>query len=80
MKAMRQSIRRNVRNVKTKDAFKAAVKEVKKFIAAGQKSHAMDAMKKAMSTLDKAAKKNVIHGNKASRLKSRLAKSFAKIK
>jgi small subunit ribosomal protein S20 len=79
-KAMRQSVRRKVRNVKTKDHFKAAVKEVKKLIAAGKKSEAMEAMKKAMSTLDKAVKTNVIHKNKSSRLKSRIAKSLAKIK
>ena len=79
-KAMRQSLRRKVRNVKTKDAFKSAVKEVRKLVAAGKKSEAMEAMKKAMSTLDKAVKKNVVHKNKSSRLKSRLAKAIGKVK
>lgn len=80
IKAMRQSLRRKVRNIRTKDKFKDAVKEVKKLIASGKKSEAMEAMKKAMSTLDKAAKTNVIHKNKSSRLKSRLAKAIAKVK
>jgi small subunit ribosomal protein S20 len=79
-KAMRQSIRRRVRNIKSKDMFKSAVKEVRTLITAGKKSDAMDAVKKAMSTLDKAVKRNVIHKNKSSRLKSRLAKAIAKIK
>jgi len=79
-KAMRQSIRRNVRNVKAKDKFKAAVKEVKKLIAAGQKSEAMEAVKAAMSAMDKAAKTGVIHKNTSSRKKSRLAKAIAKLK
>jgi small subunit ribosomal protein S20 len=79
-KAMRQSIRRRARNIKTKDKFKEAVKAVKKLIAAGKKSEAMEAMKKAMSTLDKAVKTNVIKKNKSSRLKSRIAKSLAKLK
>ena len=79
-KAMRQANRRNVRNVKTKDAFKSAVKEVRKLITAGKKSDAMEAMKKAMSTLDKAAKNRVIHKNKSSRLKSRIAKAIGKVK
>lgn len=79
-KAMRQSSRRHARNVKTKDLFKAAVKEVKKFIAAGKKSEAMEAMKKAMSALDKAAKKHVIKKGASSRKKSRLAKALAKLK
>ncbi len=78
-KAMRQAIRRNVRNIAVKDSFKTAVKDVKKLIAAGKKSEAMTAMKKAMSSLDKAAKKHVIKKNSASRKKSRLAKAIAKI-
>jgi small subunit ribosomal protein S20 len=79
-KAMRQSIRRNVRNVKAKDKFKAAVKEVKKLIAAGKKSEAMEAVKAAMSAMDKAAKNGVIHKNTSSRKKSRMAKAIAKLK
>jgi small subunit ribosomal protein S20 len=79
-KAMRQSITRNVRNVKAKDKFKAAVKEVKKLIAAGKKSEAIEAVKAAMSAMDKAAKHGVIHKNTSSRKKSRLAKAIAKIK
>ena len=77
---MRQSIVRHARNLHTKDIFKNAVKDVKKLIAAGKKSEAMEAMKAAMSALDKAAKKNVIKKGKSSRLKSRMAKSLAKLK
>ena len=79
-KAMRQSIRRRERNITTKDKFKEAVKEVKKLITAGKKTEAAEAMKKAMSTLDKATKNGVIHKNTASRRKSRMAKAIAKIK
>lgn len=79
-KAMRQSIRRRKRNITTKDRFKSAVKEVRSLIAAGKKTEAAEAMKKAMSSLDKATKNAVIHKNTASRKKSRLAKAMAKIK
>ena len=79
-KAMRQSQKRRARNLKVKDKFKSAVKEVKKLVAAGKKSEAMEAMKAAMSTLDKAAKKHVIKKGAASRKKSRLAKALAKLK
>ncbi len=79
-KAMRQSVRRREKNLASKDKFKDAVKEVKKLIAAGKKSDAMEAMKAAMSSLDKAVKKNVIKKGKSSRLKSRIAKAIAKIK
>ena len=78
-KAMRQAIRRRVRNINTKDKFKDAVKEVKKLITAGKKSDAVEALKKAMSALDKAAKKHVIKKGSASRKKSRLALAIAKL-
>ncbi len=80
IKAARQNIRRRARNIIKKEAFKTAVKQVRKLIAAGKQSEAMDAMKKTMKALDKAAKTNVIHKNKSSRLKSRLAKAIAKLK
>ena len=47
---------------------------MRKLIAAGDKTAAAEKMKAAMSALDKAAKKNVIHKNKAANLKSKLAK------
>jgi small subunit ribosomal protein S20 len=80
MKAMRQSIKRRVRNTKVKETYKGAVKDLKKLITAAKKTETAEALKKAMSALDKAVKKNVIHKNKASRLKSRLAKAIAKLK
>lgn len=77
-KAMRQSKRRQEFNSRTKQFFKDAVKSVRKLIKEGKKSEAAEAMKKAMSALDKAAKKHVIHKNTAARKKSRLAKALAK--
>ncbi len=79
-KAMRQSKRRQAFNIANKDKFKAAVKTVRTLIAEGKKSDAVEAMKAAMSTLDKAVKKNTILKNTASRKKSRLAKAIAKLK
>ncbi len=79
-KAMRQSIKRRVQNLTKKEAFKKAVKEVRKLVAAGKKTEAADAMKKAMQALDKAVKTRVIHKNTASRKKSRLAKAIGKMK
>ena len=77
---MRQSIKRRVQNLTKKEAFKKAVKEVRKLVAAGKKTEAADAMKKAMQALDKAVKTRVIHKNTASRKKSRLAKAIGKMK
>jgi small subunit ribosomal protein S20 len=77
-KAMRQSEKRRAINNKVKDQVKRSVKEVKRLIKTGDKEKAAELMKKAMSALDKAAKKGVVHKNTASRKKSRLAKSLAK--
>lgn len=78
-KAMRQSARRRAINLKVKDKYKSATKQVKKLITAKSAKEAVDALKLAMSTLDKAVKKGVIHKNTASRKKSRLAKAIAKL-
>lgn len=77
-KAMRQSIKRRANNAKTKDAIRESVKIVKRLVKAGKKTEAAAAMAKAMSALDKAVKKNVVHKNHAARRKSRLAKAIAK--
>lgn len=79
MKAMRNSRRRNAINTRTKFKFKSAVKETRAHIVAGSKAEAAESLKKAMSALDKAVKKDVLHKNTASRRKSRLAKALAKI-
>lgn len=76
---MRQSARRRAINLKVKDKYKAATKQVKKLITAKSGKEAVDALKLAMSTLDKAVKKGVIHKNTASRKKSRMAKAIAKL-
>ena len=68
-KALRQSKRRAVFNKRLK-------KKVKKTIRAFKKEPTTDRLKKSYSALDKAAKKNVFHGNKTARLKSQLAKKL----
>jgi small subunit ribosomal protein S20 len=79
-KAMRQSVRRRANNIRTKNKFKVAIKDVRKALDAASKDEAAKALRLAMATLDKAAKKGVIHKNTASRKKSRLAKAINKLK
>ncbi len=79
MKAMRNSRRRNAINIRTRSKFKSAVKETRENIANGDAKASAESLKKAMSMLDKAVKKDVLHKNTASRKKSRLAKALAKI-
>lgn len=81
-KALRVGSRRHSINLRVKRAYKEAVRDVRRL--ANEKPVTTEALKgnetlknaltKAYSELDKAAKKGVIHKNKASRLKSRLAK------
>jgi small subunit ribosomal protein S20 len=78
-KAMRQSARRRGYNLKTKEKVRTAVKSLTKNITAGKRDDSLTGLKAAMSALDKAAKKGVIHKNTASRKKSRLAKAIAKL-
>ncbi|MDD5606007.1 MAG: 30S ribosomal protein S20 [Patescibacteria group bacterium] len=67
-KRMRSSARQKALNLSVKQAYKSSVKT-----ARAQKSD--ETVKQAFKALDKAAKRGVIHPNKAARLKSRLAKS-----
>ncbi len=69
-KKLRQDKKRKVRNRKVKDTFKELVKKAK--IAKTPK-----ALSLAFKSLDKAAKQNIIHKNKAARLKSSLTKFVA---
>ncbi len=63
-----------VRNSKTKRSLKTAVKNFQAAIAGGKKT-ANAELAKAQSEIDKAAKKNVMHKNKAARKQSQLAKA-----
>ncbi len=71
-KAHRQSIRRRLRNRAVKSATKTTVKRAIETIAGGDIDAAREAVRAALSTLDRAAQKGVIHPNNAGRRKSRL--------
>jgi len=73
-KALRQAKTRHSRNVIKKQAYKKAVTTFRKLVAAKKNDEAAKLFPSVFKALDKAAKTNVITKNKASRLKSRLAK------
>lgn len=77
-KALRQSKRRQARNLIKRNTYKAAVKEFKKLFSAGKKEEAKKLLPKVYKTLDKAAKTGIIKKNKAARLKSNAARLIAK--
>lgn len=66
-KKLRQDKKRTVANETVKDTYKELLK-----VAKTKKTD--EAIRKAFSGLDKAAKKHIIHANKAARLKSSLTK------
>lgn len=68
---MRQDIKRTKINRVVRDAYKEAVKMARK-------KKDTSSLQRAYQALDVAAKKAIIHPNKAARLKSRLAKQKGK--
>ena len=77
-KALRQNKTRRVRNVRKIIAYKAAVKDFRKLVAAGKKDEAKKLLPKVYQMLDKASKSGVIKKNKASRLKSNTTRLLQK--
>lgn len=71
-KQVRNSYRKWLRNRYIKGKMRGAVKVVRDAIESGDYDTAQQWMPRAASELDKAARKNVIHPNKAARLKSRM--------
>ena len=74
-KRWRQSLKRRIRNRSARTAARTHVKNVNRAIATGETDEA--ALREAVSALDKAAEKGIIHRNNAARRKSRLMSRFA---
>lgn len=75
-KALKIAVRRKDENDLTRAKVKNAVKGLKIAVGKGDKK-ASDLLSDAYKQLDLAAKKHVIHKNKAARLKSQLSKSVS---
>jgi len=71
-KAHRQSVKRRIRNRAIKSATKTAVKNAGLAIAGGEVESARLSVRSAITALDRAAAKGVIHPNNAARRKARL--------
>jgi len=68
--------RRQLRNKSIRSEVKTNVTKAEKLIFAGDLKAAQAAVKEAVSSLDKASEKQLIHGNNAARRKSRLLKKL----
>lgn len=77
-KALRQSLRRQVRNARRTEAYKKIVSRIRKLAAAGNIEAARTLVPRLYQALDKAAKMSTIKKNKAGRLKSRIVTSLAR--
>lgn len=75
-KRIRQAEKHRLHNASQKSAMRTRVKKVLSLIGAGKKNEAKVALKDASASLDRLAGRNVIHANKAARLKSRLNKKI----
>lgn len=71
-KALRQTKRRAIRNLRRKTAYKKVLKQIQKLVSAKKLKEAEALVPQAYKTLDKAAKVGVLKPNAAARHKSRL--------
>ncbi len=74
LKRIRSTARKTARNRAIRSATRTFVKKARLLIAAGNKEEAEAAVKRAISALDRAVTKGVLHRNNAARRKSRLVK------
>lgn len=77
LRSLRNSQRKAVYNAAVKEKVKKAIKNYLKSLQKNEVDNAKKLLALAYKELDKAARKNVIHRNKASRKKSRLSKKLA---
>jgi small subunit ribosomal protein S20 len=84
LKAAKKDLRKNQRRRNINDrrrlSIHKTVRTVQEAINNKDKKAANAALPKAQAALDRAARHNVIHPNKAARKKSRLLKAITKIK
>lgn len=76
IKRNRQNEKRRLRNRTARGAARTAVNQARAILEEGA-TDTKEAVLKAISMLDKAAEKGVIHGNNAARRKGRLMKRLA---
>lgn len=77
IKRIRSSARKQKRNRTVRGATRTADKKALSALAEGQPDEAKEAVQQAVSALDRAAGKGLIHKNNAARRKARLMKQLA---
>jgi len=77
-KDLRRTAKKRATNLSTRSALKTYVKKVRTTAVAGDPTAVNTALAAAVSALDKAAQRGIIHKNQAARRKSRIAKAANK--
>ena len=77
-KALRQSEKRRIQNLRKKKKLRKLLKEVKILIAEKKTEQAKKLLPEVYKVLDKAAKAGLLKKNTVSRKKSRITKSIAR--
>ena len=80
LKALRKDARKAVHRGKVRTSTRTQVRKARALIASGKVAEADKALQDAVSALDKAAQKGVIHKNSAARRKARLMLALNKAK
>ena len=80
LKALRKDARKAVYRGKVRTSTRTEIKKVRVLLASGKVAEADKALQEAISALDKAAEKGVIHKNNAARRKARLMIALNKAK
>ena len=80
IRQLRTDAKRTTRNKAIRTECKSSITKSEKFINAGKADEAKTAAVTAISTLDKAAGKGIIHPNNAARRKARLVKKLNSLK
>ena len=75
-KRARQADKQRKANMSLRTTLRSAIKKVNTAIAAGDAAAAQAALNAEVSTIDRIADQKIIHKNKASRHKSRLAQKI----
>jgi len=75
-KQVRVNERRRLRNKSVRSLCKSSITKAERLIFSGELEAAREAVVAAISSLDKAAEKGVVHPNNAARRKSRLLKKL----
>lgn len=81
LKSSKKDIRRIKRRTEARKPFARnaymSVKKILKLVSAGNIKEAAEMLPEAFKAIDKAAKKNIMHANKAARLKSRISRAVS---